>query len=450
MAVAFVLAMTALMVAATAQAMSLEEALALAYTGNSEIAAARAALRVTNEERPQAFAGWMPQVTGAVSQDRNLSDVETASVASTITNTQKRSVTLSQPLYKGGRTTARVEKADLTILSQRNALLRTEQTVLLSAVTAYANVLRDRIIERLRRDNVGLLARRLEATRVEFDLQQRTLADLSQAQSRLGQAQANLTEAVSNLANSVANFKRIIGQPPGDLSEAGPMEKLPATMDEAVSVALSDNPDVVVARLAVNLAESDVKINTRTLLPSVDLNSTVSFQDAKIRGGAVGTETYEVTAGVSVSVPLYQSGAELSRIRAAKKLVGQRRFELDTTLLTTEENMVNAWRSLIASRARVASFEGAAEAARVARDSVSAEFEVGRRTLLDLLNADQELLDAEISLVSGRRDIIVNSYRISSVTGYLTARQLGLPVDYYDVETDYERTKWDLFTTSTD
>jgi len=431
-----------------AHADSLQDALGVTYQSNPTLLAAREALRATMEQYPQAQANWMPKLSTAATASDTLSRSKTDTRSQSRTSDLKNTLSLSQPIYRGGRNFAELRKAEAAVNAQRATYTTSEQTVILSAITAYMNVIRDRRIRDLRKANVDLLQQRLESTQTQYDLRRRTLTDLSQAQARLSQAKAAFVLSQSTLASSTEQYTQVIGRPPTELSLP---ETLVSTTDDLdVFLAQIDelNPGILAAAYAVDQSREDVKIQTGNRLPTLSLDASMSHSRSKELGGAIATRTRELAGTVTLSVPLYQSGAELSQVRAARYQTNQRLLELDAAKRTARQTAISDWSTLQSTKASVESFEQSAEAARVARDSIAQELEVGRRSLIDLLNADQELLNAEISLITAHRDLVVQTYTVLRTTGQLTASGLDLPVDVYSPQSDFERAKWNLFTSS--
>jgi len=436
--------------ASMAHADSLEEALGVTYQSNPTLLAARQALKVTIEQYPQAQANWIPKVSTVGTLGDTLSRSKTDTRSSSRTRELKNALSVTQTLYRGGRNFAELRKAEAAVNGQRATYITSEQTVVLSAITAYMDVIRDRRIVELRTANVDLLQKRLDSTQIQYDLHQRTLADLSQAQARLGQARATMVQSQSTLASSTETYTQVIGRPPTELS----MPETPTFDTESLDSFLAQidnvNPSVLTAEYAVDQAKEDVSIQTATRLPTISLDGSLSHSRSKERGTAIATRTRDMTGTVTLTVPLYQSGSELSQVRAARYQTNQRLLELDAARRTARQTAISDWNSLNSTWASVDSLLQSAEAAGVARDSIAQELEVGRRSLIDLLNADQELLNAEISLISAQRNLIVQSYTLLRSTGTLTAMGLGLPVDLYDPQGDFDRSKWNLFTSSID
>ena len=339
-----------------------------------------------------------------------------------------------QPLFRGGKTVSETKTAQANIQAQRASLADTEQNVLLAAVTSYADLIQNISIADARRNNVRVLIQQLDATRERFRVGELTITDVSQAEARLEGARADLVQAETQVRIAEAAFQRTIGQRPGRLGEMPLIGGLPVSEEEAISLAMDMGPRAVSAQYRISAANYSVNTAVGDLLPQVNLVGVIQQQfDLQ-----VPTDRY-YTYGVRLqaTVPIYQNGSEWSRIRQAKELVAQRRNELDSARRTAAENVIRAWRQLDSSRSRVTSFEAQVRANEVALNGVRQEALVGSRTTLDVLNAEQELLNAQVSLVQARRDVQVSYYGVLAGIGRLTARSMALPVEYYDEERYY-------------
>ena len=437
--------------APTARAQSLIEALSTTYNSNPDLLAARALLRQTDEQLAQAVANWRPRLN--LNVEYNKVEQDQYSVRSTPTfyflNGRFTTLTMTQPIFRGGKTIAETKTAQANIQAQRAALSDTEQTVLLAAVTSYADLIQNIAIADARRNNVRVLIQQLDATRERFRVGELTITDVSQAEARLEGARAELVQAEAQVRIAEAAFQRSIGQRPGRLGELPLIGGLPISEEEAISLAMDMGPRAVAAQYRISSASYSVNTAVGDLLPQVNLVGVVQTQfDLQ-----VPTDRY-YTYGVRLqaNVPIYQGGGEWSKIRQAKELVAQRRNELDSARRVQAENVIRAWRQLDASRSRVTSFEAAVRANEVALNGVRQEALVGSRTTLDVLNAEQELLNSQVSLVQARRDVQVSYYGVMAGIGRLTARSMALPVEYYDEERYYNEvgSKWIGWGTSGD
>ena len=418
-----------------AGAQSLVEGLAKAYATNPTLRAARAELRAVNEGVPQALSNWRPNLTVTSSLGKQRIDSQ-ASFSSTKETTTPFEATarLIQPLYRGGRTLAATARAENEVQAQRSTLQSVEQSVLLRAVTAYMDAWRDQAVIKFNVKNEKVIERQLEATRDRFTVGEVTRTDVAQAETRLAVAPAERIAAEGALRSSRAVYAEVIGSAPAVLPPPLPLEALPASLEAVTNLSVSHNPDVLAANFAEKAARRRVREVLGELLPSVQINASLSRSEETSQK-AGGTDRAQILA--EVTVPLYQQGAVSSRVREAKQITNQRRIEVEESRRRIEQEAISAWEGLQTARAQIRSFESGVHAAEIALEGVRQENAVGARTILDILDAKQELLDAQVSLVRSQRDEIIAGYQVHSAVGRLTARDLNLPVEVYNPEVDY-------------
>ncbi len=437
-----VLASVSLGAGTPAGAQTLGEALANAYTTNPTLRAARAQLRGVNEGVPQALSNWRPRVTVSGSIGQQYTDQETATFSGSGSSTPTDgSLTVTQPIYRGGRTVAGTLAAENDVRAQRSDLLSVEQAILLNAVSAYMDVWRDLAVVELNFNNERVIRRQLEATQDRFTVGEVTRTDVAQAETRLASATAQRIQAEGSLASNKAIFQEVIGLEPNKLGAPQLVTALPGQLEEVVALAIARNPDVLSATFAEKAAQNRVREVTGELLPDVQLRATASRNDDSTQRD---TTVEQASVLAELSIPLYQQGAVTSRVRQAKQVSSQRRVEIEERRRRAEQEAISAWESLLTARAQIVSFESGVRSAEIALEGVSQENLVGARTILDILDAEQELLDARVSLVRSERDEVVASFQILAVTGRLTAPELALPVTVYDPDEDYRkvRNRW--------
>lgn len=437
----------------SASAQSLIEALSSTYNSNPDLLASRALLRQTDETLSQAVSNWRPKVTLSVELNKIEYDFFTYSQSSVpgtppTSSWQMRqlfgrftTLAATQPLFRGGKTVADTKSAQANIQAQRAALADTEQSVMLASVQAYADLLQDLGIVDARRNNVSVLVQQLDATRERFRVGELTITDVSQAEARLEQAKADLVLAQAQVRIDEAAFQHQIGLKPGKIADLPLVGALPATEEECVALAMDNVPKAVSAQQRIVAARYGVDSAISTLLPQVNL---IGFIQQQFDYLIPGDKYYQYGVRLQATVPIYQNGSEWSQVRQAKQLVGQRRNELDSARRAAAENVIRAWRSLDSARSRVVSFEAQVRANEVALNGVRQEALVGSRTTLDVLNAEQELLNSQVNLLQARHDTQISYYGVLAGIGRLTGRTLGLPVEYYDEEKYYNEvgTKW--------
>jgi outer membrane protein len=431
-----------------AAAQTLREALAMAYANNPTLQAARARLRATDENVPQALSGWRPIVTvqgqlgyadGTQTSARNNAGIRTRTDVER--NPLSGSATFSQPIYRGGRTVAATRRAENQVLAERANLLATEQTVLFESITAYANVIRDQEVLRLTQNNVRVLERQLQAARDRFRVGEITRTDVAQAEARLERARSERARADGDLQVSRAVFARLIGEAPRALVPPPPIRPIVTNADEAARLAESNNPTVLRARFDEQAAIANIDVIFGELLPTASIQgSTFRNDDSSIRDTrSTGSQVLGV-----VSVPLYQGGQEHARVRQAKQEAQRARDAFNEARRQSVENARRAWETLQSARAELDARVAQIRANEIALDGVQREALVGSRTTLDVLNAEQELLDSRTAAVRATREYLIASYGLAASAGRLTARDLALPVQLYDPLENYTavRDRW--------
>jgi len=414
------LAACALALAATpAAAQSLNDALAGAYQTNPVLQAARAQLRSTDELVPEALAGWRPTITGELEGgggiDERHDDGRVLGLAE---------LRIVQPVYSGGRTSASTHQAENLVQAQRAQLVAAEQQVLLQSVTAYIDVVRSEAVLSLNEGNEKVV-------RAERDSAVRRRAagaasdtDVSQAGSRLALAQAQRTQAEAGLQSARATYRQQIGADPATLIAPPLPTGLPGTEEEAVAGA-AGHPFVVAAQFAEKAARDGVDVVLGEMRPQVSVEGDLLTDH----------ETARVLA--KVTIPFYQAGNVDARARSSKETYGERRFDTETQQRQTAAEAAAAWYALDSAAAQIGSFETQIETAKRALAGTRRDHDAGTRTLLDVLDAQQELLGAQTNLVGAKHDQVVAAYRLLAAIGRLTARDLNLPVTPYDFEAHY-------------
>lgn len=417
-------------------AQSVIETFSTTYNSNPDLLAARATLRQTDETLSQAVANWRPRISLSLEYNKIESDSFTRLRNPTYLELNGRTALLSvtQPLFRGGKTVADTKTAEANIKAQRALLADTEQTVLLNAVTSYADLLRDRGIVEVRKNNVRVLSEQLTATRERFRVGELTITDVAQAEARREQSVADLVLAEATVRIDEAAYQRSVGQRPGVLGDLPLLGAIPGSEDESIALAMDAGPRAVSAQHRITAAAYGINSAVGDLLPQVNL---VGFMQQQFDVSNPTDAFYNYGVRVQATVPIFQNGSEWSKVRAAKELAGQRRNELDSARRLAADTVIRAWRNLEAARSRVTSFDAQVKANETALNGVRQEALVGSRTTLDVLNAEQELLNSQVNLITARHDVQVNYYAVLSGIGRLTARSLGLPVEYYDEDKYY-------------
>jgi TolC family type I secretion outer membrane protein len=426
----------------SASAESLTDALARAYRTNPTLKAERARQRATDELVPQALSGWRPVVSAQGSiETTTASNKGPFGRSREISSSESVSIGLSQPVFRGFKTVNSVKKAEANVEAGRQSLLVSEQVILFDAVQAYANVLRDRQILSLRQRNVSFLQEQLRAANERFNVGEITRTDVAQARSSLAQARSSLAQAEANLGVSVAAYVKTIGREPGKLSQPK-LARLPKSLSAAQKLAAEINPNILASAYNQLAAEYDIEVIRGDLLPELSIEANAQLTNNWGNTSQYNSRSAQIQ-GV-LTVPLYEGGRVYSAVRQAKQVESQRRLQIVESGRGVREGVSNSWTNYVASTKTISAARTQVEAARVALDGVQQEYLVGSRTTLDVLNAQSVLVSARITLISAQRDQLVASYQILGSIGKLTARNLRLPVQIYDVEENYlnVRNKW--------
>jgi outer membrane protein len=327
------------------------------------------------------------------------------------------------------------------VQAARETLRTTEQSVLLNAATAYMNLLRDTAIFDLQKRNVEVLQEQLRQVRDRFNVGEVTRTDVAQSESRLAAGRSQVLTAESNFKTSGAIYRQIIGSSPGKLVAGTPVDRFsPSNLNAAVGAASANHPSVTSAQYNIDVAQFQVKVAEGALYPtlSVQGNYTKNF----LAVGQLNTmESYNASVLGQLSVPIYQGGAEYSLIRQAKETLGQRRIEADTAREQVRQTVVQAWGQLDAAKANIEATQAQVQATEIALNGVREEARVGQRTTLDVLNAQQELVNARVALVGAQRDRVVASYSLLAGVGRLSPQVLGLRVPVYNAAVHYEQVR---------
>jgi outer membrane protein len=419
---------------------TLSAALAAAYHNNPQLNAERARVRATDEAVPQALSGYRPQISATADVGVQHTDSTTTTGAIAGTRAPRGvGLTATQTLFNGFRTGNRTRAAEAQVFAAREGLRVMEQQILLDAVTAYMNVLRDTAILDLQRRNVEVLEEQLRQTRDRFNVGEVTRTDVAQADSRLAASRSQALQAQANLSTSRALYRRVIGVEPGNLAPGQPVDRLsPSTIAAAVRRGETENPAITASMYGIDVALLQVKIAEGALYPTLTLQGNIQ---QRYDTSVTAQRTFSASAVAQLTIPIYQGGTEYSLIRQSKETLGQQRLTLEQQRDVVRSSVVQAWGLLDASRAQIQAAQAQVAAAEIALNGVREEARVGQRTTLDVLNAQQELVNARVTLVTAQRDRVVNSYSLLSATGHLTAQVLRLPVQIYDPRIHYHQVR---------
>jgi len=432
------------MAASPARAETMESALLRAYRNNPQLNAQRASVRAVDEAVPQALAGYRPKVTGnftaGVGYVNQLADANVGKKIETGDQTpHSAAISATQTLYNGNQTANKTRAAESQVSGAREGLRLMEQSILLAAATIYMDYLRDAANLEVQRSNVKVLELTLRQTRDRYSAGLVTPTDVAQSEAQLAAANSQELAAESTLTTTRANFRRIIGNDPVSLAAASPVDRyLPATQAGAVDLALRENPNVTAAMYGVDVSFLTVKINQGALLPTVSLQATVSKSwDPLI----TQISLFSAVASAQLNVPIYQGGAEYSLIRQSKETLEQQRLTLEQVRDQARADLVTAWGQLVAGKAQVAAAESQVAASEIAYLGTTKEAQAGQRTVIDILNAQQTLVNARIALVTAQHDRVVASYAVLSAVGRLSPQVLHLATQTYDPSVHYQQVR---------
>ena len=438
---------------------TLQSALVQAYLNNPSLNAQRAAVRATDENVPQALSGYRPKITATITGgQQSLSSTTrvvspnlpanvppnspaTYAIQSGYNTPVSLGASITQTLYNGFKTANQTRQAESQVLAARSTLQVTVQTMLLNAATAYMNVLRDGAILDLQRRNVEVLQEQLRQTRDRFNVGEVTRTDVAQAESRLASGRSQVLTAEANYKASVATYRQVIGVNPNNLSAGTPVDRYsPHTLPKAISVGTTVHPAVTSAEYGVDVAQLAVKVAEAALMPTFSVTGSY-VKNYEVVGSLNSIENYNASVLGTLSVPIYQGGAEYSLIRQAKETLGQKRLDLDTARDSVRQQIVQSWGQLEAAKANIDATQAQVQAAEIALNGVREEARVGQRTTLDVLNAQQELVNARVALVTAQRDRVVASYTLLSAVGRLSPPVLGLRVPVYRPMVHYQQVR---------
>lgn len=420
-------------------------ALAKAYQNNATVNASRAGVRVTDENVAIAKSGLRPRIVGSVSGSLSRRDGTSDLIGDIDTDirTGEFGISLQQPIFDGFQTQNNVRAAEAQVRAATESLRNDELNLLFDAASAYMDVIRDRQIASLRASNLQFLEEQVRSARSRLDVGEGTRTDVAQAEASRQAAQAQLAAARAQAAASAATYRLLVGEEPGTLRTADPLTGIiPATLDQAMAIALSEHP-AIAARLAlVDAADFSVRSAEGALLPqlSATANLARSYQDSDPVSAQDGSFN-SASIGLTLTVPIYQGGEASARVRQSKESLGQARINVDVSRDQVRQAITSAWAQYQAARAAIAANREQVNAAQLALNGVIEERDVGQRTTLDVLNAQADVISAQIDLVTAQRNLVVASYAIASAMGRLSPARLGLDVAAYDPQEHYKAVK---------
>ena len=422
---------------------TLPTALVKVYEENPTLEAARARLRSIDEGLPIARAIRRPR--SAATSSVSLGRTETNQRAQSV-RTLRNAVGIEQPLFTGGEARARIMRAEELIRAERARLEAVEQAVFLEAIEAFTAVLREQRILDLALANESRLMVQLQGVQRRYRFGELTQTDVAQAESRYARGIGDREAAAGRLEAAGAAYRRVIGDPPGTLVPADVPTDLPASI-AAVLAGVDDHPAIRAARFGVAAAAAEIDTALSALKPRLNLRGDAGYVEDP--GGMADWQS-DFSIGAVLSVPLYQGGGEYARIRQTRQALTEERFNLQAARRSVEEEITTAWQALVTARARLHALARQRESAALALEGVQQEARLGTRTVLDVLDAEQELFESEVAMTAVERDAVVAAYRVQASRGLLTARALDLDTAFFDPEAYYREVRRAWFGTGTD
>lgn len=428
----------------TASAQNIFEALGETYTTNPTLQAQRAYLRSIDENVAIAKSGYRPNI--ALTAGYSDANVSGETQQADRDNSQKSiGAKIVQPIFSGFQTVNSVKAADSQVRAEQSNLYNVEQSVFLNASTAYLDVVQNEAIVKLQKNNEKLLKKRLDETRQRFNVGEVTRTDVSQALARYSRAKADRISSEGTLEASKATYIQIIGSKPGNLSEPENIgEFLPKTFDDALNYALNNNYSIKQAKSLLESKDYNISAQTGALLPQVDASAAATKQRGEIGMYSGDTTIDSVEWGLNMTVPLYNSGESRAKIRQSKYQKWQAQEQVLEAERSTKSSVTSAWEYMVANKAKIQSIKDQVKANEIALDGVQKEEALGNRTILDVLDAYQELLNSNVEEVKARRDYYVSGMNLLLSMGKLTAEDLKLDVAVYQPKKYYKETrdKW--------
>ena len=406
-----------------AQADTLKDALTKAYVNNPSLEAARASQRVTDETVNQATSGWRPTIEATGSWARQENNRTGSFLSASTTKPKSLGVSIQQP-------------------AGRAQLINTEQLIFMATVSAYSDVIRDETVLKSTANNVIALQRQLQASEDRFEVGEITRTDVAQSSARLSRAQSEKINAEAILTASRAAYRRVVGDEPGTLEQNIEIPMLPASEEAAYNLATRNHPIILATKATESAANFAVKKQLGGLGPTLTIGA--SYQkswDTFLPGDQTNAKTVQA----NLRVPIYQAGVQASVVRQAKQRRSQLRMEAIAAEREVAELVRNVWESYREAAGRILSTESQLEANSIALDGVRQEAEVGSRTILDVLDAEQELLDARVNNARAVRDRIVAAYNLLASIGKLNAKELGLDAEIYDAKVRSDEAEWKVY-----
>lgn len=422
------------------EAVSLQDTMTRAYMQNVDLDSARAGLRSTDETVSQANADWRPSLSVKGIQQQSQSYPIGAGTRSHNSLTQY-TASISQNIYKGGATEASIGQAESSVLAGRADLLSTEQNTFLTSIKDHTEILKNAAILGYQRKKEAFYKGLFERAEVRFEVGEGSRTDVEDARGQYEGAKADVSTALGNLETAKATYLSDVGSPPGNLGPANLILPLPKVYEEALEIAKDRNPSIVKARYALEAALYGVNLQQSGLLPTVDIFGSVGNS----RQGRTDTIKHAKSTNLqfeaAVEIPIYAQGIPNSKIRQAYQNVAQQKVQLVGAQRSVVQQIDSAWSQLIAARESVKGFLAQVKAQELAVEGALEEYDAGTKTMLDVQQIEQNLIDAQLQLADSQQRLILAAYQVLATMGRLTAREMKLKVKYYDPDAYYNEYK---------
>lgn len=401
------------------------DTIAYAYAHHPDIRAAQENLEAVRDTIWEAHGGYQPTVIANYERGRKRFQFDGSDQK--YVNTTTKQLTVSQPIFRGGGTLAQIKTARALTRAEEARFFNVGQEVLLGAISAYARVIEAAKVLEINRDNVDRLEQHMEATRTRRKAKDLTVTDVALSESRLSRAESSLHDAEGNYDSARATFFREVGKQP-EVAYLPPLPtNLPDTQDEVLAQS-KKHPSLTIAEEQEKAADSTIDSRISTILPNVSLQGKLEEQEGISTLSSSLNNLREDSITLRVSIPLYQSGAEYARISQARHRYQKARSDAADTVRDTKENALNTWHGYVAAKGAVESNKRAYEAASRALSGIQEEYKYGARTVLDVLDTQQELFAAEQALIRAQTRQVITAYSLKAALGQLDPQSLRLNI----------------------
>lgn len=422
---------------------TLQETLERTYMQNATLDAARASLRATVEDLSQANADWRPSLSVDGFQTyQQTYPIENHSISSrSHTHNTGYQATITQNVYKGGATEANIGKQESNVFAGKAGLFSQEQTILFQAVQAHADVIAKQDVVKYRQDSVSFYKTFYERTKARYEVGEVGRTDVEAALAEYEGAKGDLSVAIGELEAAKATYFQVVASSPENLTPPTLLLELPKSYEDVFTVAQTNNPQITEARFALEAAEYNVDLQFAGLLPTVGVQGNVGNNRQGGTGFDPARKQTSLGAQANVNIPIYKQGIPSSQVRQAYQQVAQQKVSLIQTLRNVEQAARTTWENHIAALSALKGYLAQVKAGELAVEGATAEAEVGEKTVVDVLVLQQELIQAQVALVSAQENVITTAYGVLQSMGSLMARTLHLNVPYYDPDAYYNEYK---------